>query len=147
MTTPLDDLDSPIPHEDDTRHNLRAVRSTLTEVRSMHVAAVVAREQDAADRKKLWWKVGGASVPLIITALAFSARMLFAVGGLDEQARAQRADVARVLIVVERLDRAGVGVDARLGEVERANTSTRDGLRALEQKMWDARSRRPEERP
>jgi len=134
------------PHEDDTRHNMRAFRATLSEVRSMHVEAAVAREKDAARRRQLAWKLGGVFVPLLISGLLFSGRMLFVVGGVDEQQRAVRADVSRVLAVVERLDRDGETTRAKLDEGSRDRAGIHEDVRALEKRFWDQRRGAEEDR-
>jgi len=59
---------------------------------------------------------------------------LVSLGAVYQQSVQTRDDVARVLVVVERLDRAGVGVETRLSATERS-------LRDVEAKMWSARTR------
>ena len=65
-------------------------------------------------------------------ALLGVAGSLVSLGAVYQQSVQTRDDVARVLVVVERLDRAGVGVETRLSATERS-------LRDVETKMWEQR--------
>lgn len=135
MTVPPEDDDGEPGRYSSAGADIRAVRTSLVELRKM-------RADDQALRTKLIrWVIGVAGSALLAGGIP-TAKMLIDVGSISEQQRAMRADVTQMLTVTATLVRDGETVRAKLDESARDRAALHESIRSVETKLWEMRQRR-----